>query len=150
MPSSGLRRARNATPPANAAAPTPRPITTRIGSVIQPRLKARLRKKTAAATRATPPIQASARPANRSSRSRKESVGAGAVCQTLQKSAFLQAGDETMDARLRFEVERFLHLIERRRDAVLGQVPVDVEEKLVLLFGKHLALKIPWRQARDG
>ena len=49
--------------------PAASPIATRIGSVIQPRLKARLRKKMAAATRAMPPTHASARPANRSSRS---------------------------------------------------------------------------------
>ena len=72
LPSSGLRRvearARRRRAP---AMPATRPTRTRIGSLIQPRLNARLRKKTAAATSAKPPIQASARPANRSSRSRR-------------------------------------------------------------------------------
>ena len=73
LPTSGERRASRTVPRASDALPAPSPMATRIGSVIQPRLNAMLRKNSAAAMRAIPPTQARARPANRSSRSR--SVG---------------------------------------------------------------------------
>src|SRR3546814_2691976 len=46
-------------------------------------------------------------------------------------------GDEPVNARLGLEGEGVLHLVERGRDAVFLKVPVDEEQKLVLLFGEH-------------
>src|SRR5690606_17058169 len=63
--------------------------------------------------------------------------GPGAVRQAADEAALLQAGDQAVDAGLGPEVERVLHLIKGWRDAVALQVPVDEEQKLVLLFGEH-------------
>ena len=62
----------NAAPPASRIAPATNPINTRASGPIQPRLKARLRKKMAASTIARPPTQARVRPVRRVSMSASE------------------------------------------------------------------------------
>src|SRR3546814_8192115 len=63
--------------------------------------------------------------------------GAGAVGQAADEAALFKPGDEPVNARLGLEGEGVLHLVERGRDAVFLKVPVDEEQKLVLLFGEH-------------
>ena len=70
-PSRRLSRSMRTAPPARAVDPAINPMSTRISGPIHPRLKARLRKKTAPRTRASPPTQANARPVRRASRSAK-------------------------------------------------------------------------------
>jgi hypothetical protein len=50
--------------------------------------------------------------------------------------------DQPMDARLRAQVQRLLHLVERRRHARLLEPFVDEHEKLVLLAGQHRGIRL--------
>jgi hypothetical protein len=62
-------------PAPSATAATTNPMSTRSSGPIQPRLNARLRKKTAPRKSAMPPAQASRRPLSRSSSSAREKPG---------------------------------------------------------------------------
>ena len=50
---------------------------------------------------------------------------AGAIGQTANEAALLERGNEAVDARLRSQIERILHLIEGGRNAGLFQPLVD-------------------------
>ncbi len=62
---------------------------------------------------------------------------ARAMGQAAQEAALFEAGDQPVDTRLGFEVERVFHLVERGRDAALGEIVVDVDQQLVLFAGEH-------------
>jgi hypothetical protein len=55
--------------------------------------------------------------------------------QAAQEAALLQAGDQPVDARLRLQVQRLLHLVERRRHTIVVEALVDEHEQFVLLAG---------------
>src|SRR5258708_962520 len=62
---------------------------------------------------------------------------AGAVGQAMDEAALLEPGDQAVDARLGLEAEGRLHLVEGRRDTMLGEVLVDENQQLVLLAREH-------------
>jgi len=62
---------------------------------------------------------------------------AGAVGQAPQELALLERADQAVDAGLRLEVQRLLHLLERGRYAGFGEAIVDEADQLVLLGGEH-------------
>src|SRR6266481_7592504 len=64
--------------------------------------------------------------------------GAGTIGQAANEAAFLQSCDEAVDARLRAEVERILHLVEGGRYAGLFQPFIDETQKFVLFAREHL------------
>jgi hypothetical protein len=55
--------------------------------------------------------------------------------QAAQETALLEPGDQAMDAGLRLQPQRFLHLIEGGRHAVVVEPLVDEQEQFVLLAG---------------
>ena len=55
--------------------------------------------------------------------------------QAAQEAALLKPRDQAMDARLGLEPERFFHLIERGRDAVVVEALVDEHQQFILLAG---------------
>ena len=59
--------------------------------------------------------------------------GAGPVRQAPHEAALLECGDQAVDAGFRFEVQRFLHLVEGGRHARLLQALMDEHEQLFLL-----------------
>ena len=67
--------------------------------------------------------------------------GARAVRQPADEAALLERGDQAMDAGLRPQVERVLHLVEGRRHPILLQSLVDEVQEVVLLARKHV---VPW------
>ncbi len=64
--------------------------------------------------------------------------GARPVGQAAHEAALLERGDQPVDAGLRLEVERLLHLVEGRGYARLLQPLMDEHEKLFLLRCEHL------------
>ncbi len=76
--------------------------------------------------------------------------GARPVCEALDEPALLQSADQTMDTRLRLELERFLHLLEGGRHAGVGEAPIYEEQEFVLLLRKHGSQSPRWsrRQVR--
>jgi hypothetical protein len=54
-----------------------------------------------------------------------------------QEAALLKRRDEAVDAGLGRQIERLLHLVERRRDAGFLDPLMDEHEKFVLLTGEH-------------
>ena len=64
--------------------------------------------------------------------------GAGAVGQAANEAALFQRGDEAVDARLRAQVERVLHLVEGGRNAGLLQPLADETQEFVLFAREHL------------
>ena len=62
---------------------------------------------------------------------------AGPVRQPPDEAALLERGDEPVDAGLRPEVERVLHLVEGGRDAALLQPLVDEQQQFELLARQH-------------
>ena len=62
----------------------------------------------------------------------------GSVRQAANKATFLQSGDETMDAGLRTQIERILHLIEGGRHTALFQALVDKAQQLKLFSRQHV------------
>ena len=58
---------------------------------------------------------------------------AGAVGQPADKSTLFQRGDQTVDARLGFQLQRILHFVKRRRHAV-DLDPLTDEVKQFQLF----------------
>ena len=58
--------------------------------------------------------------------------------QAADEAALLQGGDEAMDARLRLEVQRLLHLVEGRRHPGLAQALVNEAEQFVLFARQHV------------
>ncbi len=57
-----------------------------------------------------------------------------------QETPFLERHDEAVDAWLGAQLERFLHLVERGRDAIALHAVADEKKELVLLFGEHEGL----------
>ncbi len=68
-----------------------------------------------------------------------------AVGQATQEPALLQSRYQPVDARLALQVERLLHLLERRRDAGFFQLALDEAQELVLLGRQHeeALLRVP-------
>ena len=64
--------------------------------------------------------------------------GAGAVGQAANEAALFQRGDEAVDAGLRAQIERVLHLVEGGRNAGLFQPFIDETQKFVLFAREHL------------
>ena len=64
----------------------------------------------------------------------------GPVWQAAQEATLLKRCDEPVDAGLGREIERFLHLVERRRHARLFDPLMDEEEEFVLFRRKHALL----------
>jgi hypothetical protein len=60
------------------------------------------------------------------------------VRQTADEAAFLQRRDQPVDAGFGAQIERILHLIERRRNAILLHALMDEHEQIALLFGQHI------------
>src|SRR5512138_3085383 len=58
--------------------------------------------------------------------------GAGAVGQAADETALLERRDQAVDARLRAQIERVLHLVEGGRHAAFLQALADEPQKLVL------------------
>ena len=63
---------------------------------------------------------------------------ARAVRQTTDESALLERGDQPVDARLRAQVERILHLVEGGRHAGFFQPFIDETQKFILFAHEHL------------
>ena len=63
--------------------------------------------------------------------------GAGAVREAADKAAFLKRRDQAVDAGFGAEVQRFLHLVERGRDAVALNPFVNEFQQVKLLLGQH-------------
>ena len=63
--------------------------------------------------------------------------GAGAVGQAADEAALLQRRDQAVDAGLRAQVERVLHLVEGGRHAGLLQPLIDETQKLKLFARQH-------------
>ena len=55
--------------------------------------------------------------------------------QAAQEAALLEPGDQAMDARLGLQPQRFLHLVEGGRHAIVVEPLVDEQEQFVLLAG---------------
>src|SRR5437899_204844 len=64
------------------------------------------------------------------------------VGQAADEAALLECRDQAVDARLRSEVERVLHLVERRGDARLLEALVNEAQQFQLLSGEHRPT--PW------
>jgi hypothetical protein len=62
---------------------------------------------------------------------------AGTVRQATDELAFLERADQPVHARLGFEIERFLHFLERRRDTSFVQSIGNKADELVLLAREH-------------
>ena len=62
-----------------------------------------------------------------------------AVRKAADEAPLFQCGDQPVDARLGAQIERFLHFIKRRRDAVTIHPDADEIQKFQLLARKHLA-----------
>ena len=73
--------------------------------------------------------------------------GAGAIGQAADEAALLQRGDEAVDAGLRAQVERVLHLVEGGRYAGLFQPFIDETQKFILFARKHLEQSPGWHRA---
>ena len=58
-----------------------------------------------------------------------------AVGQAAQEAALLQPGDQAVDAGLRLQAQRLLHLVEGGRHARLVEALVDEQQQFVLLAG---------------
>src|SRR3546814_11522744 len=56
------------------------------------------------------------------------------VRQPANEAAFLQAGDQPVDAGLRLEAQGLLHFLERRRHAVARQPRIDEEQEFGLFL----------------
>ena len=59
------------------------------------------------------------------------------VGKATQEAAFLQRCDQAVNAGLGRQVQRLLHLVERRRDAGFLDPLMNEHEKFVLLTGEH-------------
>ena len=64
----------------------------------------------------------------------------GAVGEAAKEAPFFQGGDQSMDAGLRRQIERLLHLIEGRRDSGLLDPFMDEHQQFVLLTRQHRRL----------
>ena len=62
---------------------------------------------------------------------------ARAIGQAAQELALLKRADQAVNPRFGLEIERFLHLLERRRNPRFGEAIVDEADQLMLLGGKH-------------
>ncbi len=62
---------------------------------------------------------------------------AGAIGQPANEATLFERHDEPVNARLRFEIERILHLVERWWHSVTLEAGMDETEQLALLFGQH-------------
>ena len=63
--------------------------------------------------------------------------GARPVGQAADEAALLQRRDQAVDAGLRAQIERVLHLVEGGRNPALLQPLMDEAQKLELLAGQH-------------
>src|ERR1700733_4471248 len=63
---------------------------------------------------------------------------AGAIGEATNEAAFFKGGDQAVDAGLRAQVERVLHLVEGGRHARLLQPFADEPQKFVLFARQHL------------
>src|SRR6185437_4262416 len=54
-----------------------------------------------------------------------------------KKAALLECGDQPMNAGLRLELQRVLHLFKARRKAGLLQMTIDEQQQFILLLGQH-------------
>src|SRR6266576_1148276 len=68
--------------------------------------------------------------------------GASPIGKPADEAAFFQCGNEAMDAGLRTQVERILHLIEGWRYAGFLQAFVDEAQQFELFSSQHLASPI--------
>jgi len=68
---------------------------------------------------------------------------AGAIGQAADEAAFLQCIDQPVNAGLGSQVERILHLLERRGYATFLQPGLDETQQFLLLEGQH-ACGPPW------
>ena len=59
------------------------------------------------------------------------------IGQTTQELALLECRDQAVHARFRLEIERFLHFLERGRNAGFGEPVVDEADEFVLLLREH-------------
>src|SRR6185312_2631753 len=75
--------------------------------------------------------------------------GACAIGQAADETAFLQRGDETVDAGLRAQIERILHLIEGGRNAGFLQPFVDETQKFILFAREHLEQSPGFKRCRS-
>src|SRR5713101_5916864 len=64
--------------------------------------------------------------------------GAGAIGQAANEAALLQRGDEAVDAGLRAQIQRVLHLVEGRRNAGLLEAFADEPQEFILFAREHL------------
>jgi hypothetical protein len=71
----------------------------------------------------------------------------GAARQPADEAALLEPADQAMDARFRAQVQRVLHLVERRRDAGRRQPLIDEHQQFMLFSGQHRYLP-PGRSSR--
>jgi hypothetical protein len=63
--------------------------------------------------------------------------GARAVRHAPDEAAFLESGDKAVDSRLGTQIERILHLVERRRNPAFLQSLVDETQELELFARQH-------------
>jgi hypothetical protein len=63
---------------------------------------------------------------------------ASAIRQAANEAALFQCSNETVDTRLRAQVQRVLHLVEGGRNAGFLQAFTDEPQKLILFARKHL------------
>jgi len=57
--------------------------------------------------------------------------------QAADEFAFFQAGNQAVDARFRFQAQRFLHFVERGRHPLRAEMLVNEEQELVLFACQH-------------
>ena len=57
--------------------------------------------------------------------------------QEADVTALLKRGDETVDARLRAQIERILHFVERRGNAGFLEALMNKAQQFSLLAGQH-------------
>ena len=72
------------------------------------------------------------------------------VGQAADEAALLERRDQPVHPRFGFEVERILHLLERRRHAGLAEMVVDVAKKLMLLARQHVPGSLGTNAERVG
>ena len=74
---------------------------------------------------------------------------AGAIGEAADEPAFLQRADQAVNARLRLEVERLLHLLKARRYATQFEMLLDEQKQLLLLGGEHRLSSLPMERTEN-
>ena len=63
--------------------------------------------------------------------------GARPVGQAADETAFLKAGDQTVDTGLGFQAQGILHFVKGGGNAVLLELLIEINQKFVLFPGQH-------------